>query len=200
MPVPVWHSLKTRCIHPRRIVRALLEHSKNWSHSLNISSIFCICFLRRFACLAPARLIFYAIGWTSTWCCDGRLAKPAQSGAAPLVCCSAVIRQEYQTSESNSGIFRSPPPCWTTPLPPADQVAPSSSYFLHPGPILGGFILPSWRQDAHQDAKLCEKIGFKPLLNPSWTHLAPNIAQHRHQDGTTTPFQTPKTRQNHQKT
>ena len=57
------------------------------AQSLHISIIFCICFLRRFACLAPARLIFYAIGWTSTWCCDGRLAKPAQSGAAPTGCC-----------------------------------------------------------------------------------------------------------------
>ena len=108
--------------------------SLSWCRSRHISNMFCTCFVRCFACLAPFRLIFSRIGWTSTWCCDGRLAKPAQSGAAPLVCCSAVIRQEYQTSESNSGIFRSPPPCWTTPLPPADpssskslQVPPSSS-------------------------------------------------------------------------
>ena len=43
-------------------------------------------FRKVFACLAPFRLIFYRIGWTSTWCCDGRLAKPAQSGAAPTGC------------------------------------------------------------------------------------------------------------------
>ena len=59
----------------------------SWCRSMHISNMFCTCFVRRLACLASFRLIFHTIGWTSTWCCDGRLAKPAQSGAAPTGCC-----------------------------------------------------------------------------------------------------------------
>ena len=113
----------------------------SWYRSLHISHMFCTCFVRCFACLAPFRLIFSRIGWTSTWCCDGRLAKPAQCGAAPLVCCSAVTRQEYQTSESNSGIFRSPPPCWTTPPTPADPTRSKSLQLPPPRTHLGRLYL-----------------------------------------------------------
>ena len=66
---------------------------------------------------------------------------------------------------------------WRTTLSHiCEHKSESGQTMFHLGPILGGFILPSWRQDAHQDAKLGEKFGFKPLFNPSWTHLAPNIS------------------------
>ena len=60
----------------RRLWATIFIHL--WYPSLHISHMFCTCFVRCFACLAPFRLIFSRIGWTSTWCCDGRLAKPAQ--------------------------------------------------------------------------------------------------------------------------
>ena len=50
---------------------------------MHISYMVCVCFVWRFVCFARVRSILYAIGWTSTWCCAGRLAKPVQS-AGPL--------------------------------------------------------------------------------------------------------------------
>ena len=101
-----------------------------------------------------------------------------------------MIRQEYLTPSLT--LLDSKGHASAAGRPNFLQLPPTSSTPEPSEPILGGFILPSWRQDAHQDAKLGQKFGFKSLLNPSWTHLAPNIAQHRHQDGTTTPSKTPK--------
>ena len=86
-------SISSAVLHTASDLRLVLstplgnDFHSSWYRSLHISHMFCTCFVRCFACLAPFRLIFSRIGWTSTWCCDGRLAKPAQSGAAPTGCC-----------------------------------------------------------------------------------------------------------------
>ena len=81
-------SISSAVLHTASDIRLVLSTPLgNDFHSSWYRYMFCTCFVRCFACLAPFHLIFSRIGWTSTWCCDGRLAKPAQSGAAPTGCC-----------------------------------------------------------------------------------------------------------------
>ena len=118
-----------------------------WYRSLHISYMFCTCFVRCFACLAPLRLIFYRIGWTSTWCCDGRLAKPSQS-AGPL---AGHVRAKRHSKSilSNSRA-------------PASAAGPS---LIVPPDCLSCYILPIFFQ-----SKFSIKFSsnFDAILPPTW--------------------------------
>ena len=110
-----------------------------------------------------------------------RLWNLIKSGAAPLVCCSAMIRQEYQTSESNSGIFRSPPPLAGPRLRRRPTLlAPSRSKFLqlslprtHLGRLYLAILAPRCPSRRQFGPKIRIRIPLELILDPSCTQHRP---------------------------
>ena len=89
-----------------------------------------------------------------------RLAKPSQSRAAPLVCCSAVIRQEYLTPSLT--LMDSKGHASAAGRPKFLEVAPSSSKSLQVPPPRT-HLIRSW------EALSCHLGAKMPIKTPSWT-------------------------------